>query len=292
MRGVARVLWVTLALNWSVAALKILLGTFTNCLVIVADGWHSLSDGTSNIVGLAGITISRHPADFDHPYGHRKYETFTATLISFFLFFVAFSIAREAWAAWWSPRQPQVTALSFLLMGFTLAVNLFVVWYERRKARELRSDLLASDSLHTMTDVFVTSTVLIALAGIRWNLPWLDPVFSFLIAAVIAWTATMILKQTSDVLCDKAVLDPALLDPIVRSAPGVKDCHRIRTRGRPDDIHVDLHVLVDGRMTVTDSHEVANQIEHRILESFPGVSDVVVHVEPLSHGHGDLPHAH
>ena len=89
VRRVAGVLWLTLALNWSVALLKIVLGLWTQCTAVLADGFHSLSDGTSNVICLIGIQISGHPADDDHPYGHEKYETLASILIAGFLLLVS-----------------------------------------------------------------------------------------------------------------------------------------------------------------------------------------------------------
>ncbi|OIO39566.1 MAG: cation transporter [Candidatus Omnitrophica bacterium CG07_land_8_20_14_0_80_50_8] len=282
---IAVVLWVTLGLNWLVAALKIMFGLVTGCMVIIADGAHSFSDGTSNIIGLIAIHVSASPPDNGHPYGHQKYETLASAVIAFLLFVVSFSIFKEAIHSFIHPTQPEVNALSFGLMTFTLVVNLFVVWYERRAGRRLKSDLLISDAWHTLTDVLVTLTVFVALAGIYWNVPRMDSIFSLLIAAVIVTTALGILKTSSDVLCDKAVLDLGQIEKIVRSVDGVQGCHQIRTRGRTDDIYVDLHVLVDNEMTVARSHQLANTIEHDIKNAKPGIHDVVVHVEPVSHQH-------
>src|SRR3989338_8483709 len=136
-RQIAKVLWVTLALNWLVAALKIAFGLATHCMVIIADGIHSFSDGTSNIIGLIAVYISGHPADTDHPYGHQKYETLASALIAFLLFMVSFGVFKEALAGFLHPKTPVVNALSFGLMSFTLLVNLFVVVYERKQGRRL-----------------------------------------------------------------------------------------------------------------------------------------------------------
>lgn len=287
-RQVAFVLWITLALNWSVALLKLIFGFTTQCMVIVADGIHSFSDGTSNIIGLIAIHIAGHPADRDHPYGHQKYETLAAALISFFLFAVSFGIIREAILSFSRPKATEVNRLSFLLMGGTFLVNLFVVWYERKKGRLLKSELLLSDSWHTMTDIFITLTVVAALVGISFHIPYLDSIFSILIAAIIVVIAVGILKRSSDILVDKAVIETERIERIVRRVKGVRDCHEIRTRGRMDDVYVDLHVLVDNDMTVLTSHGLANIIEHELRKEIPGVRDVVVHIEPVSHGHREV----
>ena len=282
---IAVVLWVTLALNWLVALLKIVFGFATQCRVIVADGAHSFSDGTSNIIGLTAIYFSGHPADDNHPYGHQKYETLASAVIAFLLFVVSFGVIKGSIGGFLHPKRPEVNLVSFGLMTFTLIVNLFVVSYERRQGKRLKSDLLLSDSWHTLTDVFVTLAVFLALVGIRWNVPHMDSIFSLLIAVVILVTAVGILKRSSDVLCDKAVLDTARIEKIVRAVKGVQDCHEIRTRGRVDDVYVDLHVLVENEMTVAHSHELANKIENDIKKETPGVHEVMVHIEPVSHKH-------
>ena len=287
-RQIGLVLCVTLVLNWVVAALKIVFGLATHCMVIFADGLHSFSDGASNIIGLVAITIAGHPADRDHPYGHQKFETFASVVISFFLFAVSLGILREAISGLIHPRRPEVTAASFILMGLTFAVNIFVVWYERRAGRRLNSDLLLSDSWHTLTDLFVTFSVFIALIGIAYRFDRLDAVFTFVISIVIFVTALSILRRGLDVLVDKAVMAPDQIEKIVRQIGAVRDCHEIRTRGRADNIYVDLHVLVDSNMSVLESHRVANIIEHDIRARIPGVCDVVVHIEPVSHDHKEI----
>jgi cation diffusion facilitator family transporter len=287
-RQIARVLWVTLALNWGGALLKIVFGWTTHCMAITADGFHSLSDGTTNIIGLIGISISGHPADRDHPYGHQKFETMASVAVAAMLLFVSFGIFQQAVLGLFKPHAPEVTAASFIVMGLTLAANLFVVWYERRAAKRLKSDLLLSDSWHTLTDVFVTCGVFAALVGIRLNLPVLDSIFSLGIAGMIAYAAFHILKDSMDVLTDKIVMDPSVIEKVVRRVQGVADCHEIRTRGKSHAVYVDLHVLVDPAMSVEVSHRLASRIEHDIKAEIEGVEDVVVHIEPTTHDHSEL----
>lgn len=288
-RQAGRVLWIALALNWLVALLKLALGFFTGSMTIIADGLHSFSDGASNIIGLVALSIAAHGPDKDHPYGHQKFETLASTAIGVLLFLVAFRIYKEAAMGIFTDRPaPEVSWLSFGLMGSTLLVNFFVVWYEKKKARELQSELLNNDAWHTLTDIFVTISVLVALVGIRLNVPRLDALFALFIATVILVTAFRILKRSTDILTDKAVIDQSLIEKVVRSVGGVKDCHEIRTRGRKDDAYVDLHVLVDNQMSVLESHRVATLIENNIKKEIPGVRDVVVHIEPVSHGHEEL----
>ncbi len=283
--GIASVLWVTFALNCLTALFEIVLGLTTHSMAILADGFHSLSDGTSNIIGLIGIHVAGHPADKDHPYGHQKFETLASVIIGAFLMMVCFGIIQRAAAALADPQLPVVTPVTFAVMAVTMAMNIFIVWYERRASRRFQSEFLISDSWHTMADIFVKIGVIVALIGVKMNLPILDPLFSIVIAVVIAAAAVSIVKRGSDILTDKAVLDPALIEAVVRKVGGVEDCHEIRTRGNRYAIYVDLHVLVDPKMSVEASHHLASIIERDIKKDIEGVQDVVVHIEPTTHDH-------
>lgn len=285
---IARVLWITLALNWLVASLKVILGFATQCMVIVADGLHSFSDGSANIAGLVAIKAAAKPPDEGHPYGHDKFETLATAFISFMLFLASFGIAKEAITSFFNPKNTVITPLSYYIMIFGLAVNVFVALYERKRGRDLKSDFLVGDSWHTTTDILVTIGVLVAMAGIGMGVPHVDSIFSLVIAGIIVVIAVRILKRSTDVLVDRAVLDAKAVDAVVRSVAGVRDCHEIRTRGKADNVHVDMHVLVDPLMSVLESHRVANIIEKKIRDSYPSVTDVVVHIEPSTHEHDEL----
>jgi cation diffusion facilitator family transporter len=283
--SIKKVLLIELSLNLLIATAKIVLGLTTRCMSILSDGIHSLSDGASNVIGLVGISIAAHPADEDHPYGHRKFETMASLAVSFALFFVAISILKESIVHFFNPEIPQVTALSFVVMGITLVVNIIVSLWERAQGKKLKSELLIADSWHTMTDVFVTLSIFVALIGITLGFNQLDSIVSFGIALFIIRIAFKILVSSSDVLSDKVMIPHEHIKKIVMGLPGVSDCHQIRSRGRQDDIRIDLHILVDPGMSVEKSHGIANLTEKALSEKFAGVTDVLVHIEPLHHDH-------
>ena len=286
--NIKQVLWVVLALNGFVATLKIILGLWTRCMVIVVDGVHSLSDAASNIIGLVGVSMASHPADKSHPYGHRKFETIASFIISFSLFFAAITIAKQCLFKLFNPTQPEVNILSFSVMGLTLGVNGFTAFWEKKRGRELKSDLLIADSWHTFSDIFVTCSVLIALVGIRIGVPIFDSIISLGIAVFIGWIAVKILIRSSDVLSDRAMVDDQWVKDLVMRTNGVLDCHEIRSRGRPDDIRIDLHILVNSQMSVERSHQLANFIERDLRHNIKDVTDVLVHIEPSHHDHKEL----
>ena len=279
-----KIRWVliyVLLLNWGVAAAKLLYGWLTRSASMTADGFHSFSDGSSNIIGLLGIWISSRPIDETHPYGHKKYETLTSIGISILLFLVCFNVVREGILRFLHPVVPEVYVSSFLVMGITLAINIGVMIYENRMGIALKSDILISDALHTRADILTSSSVIVSLIGIKFGYLILDPIASLVISGFIAYAAVDILKESSRVLSDGVAIPIQEIKKVVLSIKGVEECHQIRSRGRGDDIHIDLHVLVDPGVDVHRAHHLSYAIENKIKRDFHGVTDVVVHMEPL-----------
>ena len=166
-------------------------------------------------------------------------------------------------------------------MLITMGVNFIVMHYENKKCKELKSDILVSDSLHTRADIFTSFSVLFALFAIKLGYPILDPIISVMIAIFIAYAGFKIMKESSAILCDTAaILNVKQIVDIVLSVEGTKNCHKVRTRGRPDDIYVDLHVEIDGNTRMEAAHKISYAIEDAIKKCIPEVSDVVVHMEP------------
>jgi cation diffusion facilitator family transporter len=278
---IRRVLLYILVLNWAVAAAKLIYGWLTRSASMSADGFHSLSDGLSNIIGLLGIWIASRPIDESHPYGHRKYETLTSIGISAILFLACLNVVREGVLRFLRPVLPEVNWGSFAVMGGTLTINLLVMTYEARKGRLLKSDVLLSDALHTRADILTSASVIVTLIGVRLGYAILDPIVSLVIAGFIAYAAVDILREGSRVLSDGVAIQTDEIERAVLGIEGVKECHQIRSRGRQDDIHIDLHVLVDPRMHVDKAHRLSYAIEDKMKSEFHGVTDVVVHIEPL-----------
>lgn len=280
-KKITRILVLILALNWLVAFAKIIYGLFSRCSSMTADGFHSLSDGASNIIGIIGIYFACQPKDKDHPYGHKKYETFFSLGIAIILFFVAFNLIKEGIARFSNPVTPQINSASFIVMLITMAVNFWVMHYERREGGILHSDILISDSLHTKADIFTSLSVIIALIVIKLGYPILDPITTIIISLFIAHAGYDIAKESSAILCDTApIVNVEEIVKIVLQVKGVKTCHKIRTRGRPDDISVDLHVQVNPDMHIEDAHKISYAIEAAIKKGIPQVTDVIVHMEP------------
>jgi cation diffusion facilitator family transporter len=279
-RKIALVLAVILVLNLAVAFAKIWYGRLSGALGIQADGLHSLLDGSSNIIGLVGVAVAARPPDANHPYGHRKYETFAALAVAVMMFVGCWEIGSAAFERLHHPVVPQVTVTGFAILLITLAINLGVTVYERRAGLALQSEMLVADAAHTGSDVLATLLVLASFGAMKLGWVWADLVAAALVITLVVRAGLGVLKGTLSTLSDERRIDPALVEEIALLEEGVLEVHNVRSRGPLDDVHVDLHVLVDPRMPIADAHAIGHRVEHRLVAKWPGLTDVVVHVEP------------
>ncbi|MBU4345485.1 MAG: cation diffusion facilitator family transporter [Desulfobacteraceae bacterium] len=279
-RQISRVLWIVLILNFGVAAAKLFCGWLTNSASIMADGYHSFSDGSSNVIGLLGIWMASRPRDERHPYGHAKYESLASAGIALLLFLVCFNVLSDSIERFSHPVQPEIDTASFLVLAITLLVNIVVMLYERNKGRLLQSQILISDSLHTASDIFTTSSVIIGLLVIRAGYPIVDPAIACLISIFIGYAGISILKTSFKILVDAAAVDKEQIRSIAMAINGIEHCHKIRSRGWEGYIHVDMHCHIKRHMSLDEAHKIAHLVEDKIKENIHGIKDVTIHIEP------------
>jgi cation diffusion facilitator family transporter len=278
---VSRVLTRVMMLNLLVAVAKIVFGYASGAISILSDGFHSLTDTASNVVGLVGVRAAERPPDEDHPYGHRKYETVAAAAVNVFLLLVIIEVLRNAFNHL-SGRSPahNITAASFGVMIVTIAINLIVVAYESRAAQRLASEVLLADATQTRGDVWSSLTVIAALVGARAGVPILDPLAALVVAGFIGYSGFQVARATTGILSDRIVISDGDLERVVMSVSGVLGCHHIRTRGAADHVFLDLHVWLPGDMALHDAHALSHVVKDRLIARYPQITDAVIHIEP------------
>lgn len=286
LRAIERVLYIELAFNIGIAAIKTVYGWFSGSLAIATDAVHSLVDGSANIIGLVLLRYAAAPADENHPYGHRKIEILAACGIGITIGYAAIRFTYSAVSALVSgAHEPTTSPLGFAVIALTMVVNIFVARYEARRARELASAYLAAEAAHTASDVVVTTAVLVSFAASHVGLGWADPIGALIVIVIIARVAWKILAQNLAILVDGAVIDTARVEAVVLAVPGVHGCHRIRSRGTRDAAQLDLHLLLGSDITLRHAHQIAHRVEHALLAELPTLTDVTIHMEP----HDDPP---
>ena len=278
---VSRVLTRVLFLNLAVAVAKIGYGYSSGAISILSDGFHSLTDTASNVVGLVGVHAARRPPDDDHPYGHRKYETVAAIGVVGFLALVMLEVLRNAFNHLTGrSAPPDISTVGFIVMALTVAVNIIVVRYESAAAERLGSEVLLADATQTRGDVWSSLTVSVALAGARSGLPILDPLAALVVAAFIGYSGYQIGLTTMKILSDRIVMSEHDIEQVVLSVEGVLGCHQIRTRGSADHVFLDFHVWLPPDMRLTEAHDLSHVVKDRVMARYPQIVDAVIHLEP------------
>jgi cation diffusion facilitator family transporter len=284
---VRKVLLITLLLNLFVMGLKAVVGFWTGSLSLQADALHSVTDSANNVLGLIASRFSSPQPDRDHPYGHQKFEAVGALGIAAFLGIACFEILQGAIERLSRGLTPvNISASELWLLLIVLGVNIFVTFYERGVGKRVGSPILLADAQHTMSDVWVTITVLVGLIGV-WqarllNLPqlqWLDVILAFPVALLVFSSGWKVLKENLPWLVDEMAIAPEAIQAIVMQVPGVINCHNITSRGLLGrQVFIEMDLIVDAQ-DVEAAHRITEDVETLLEERFSPVR-VRIHVEP------------
>ncbi|MBD2292424.1 cation transporter [Anabaena sphaerica FACHB-251] len=278
---VRKVLIITLLLNLFVMGLKAFVGYSTGSLSLLADALHSVTDSANNVLGLIASKFSSPLPDREHPYGHHKFEAVGALGIAAFLGIACFEILQGAIERILKGSSPvKISASELWLLLIVLGVNIFVAFYERNVGRRVGSSILIADATHTMSDVWVTISVLGGLIGIWWlNFQWLDVVLAFPVALLVFWSGWSVLKENLPWLVDQMAIAPEAIHAIAVSVPGVINCHDIASRGvLGRQVFIEMHLIVDAP-DVETAHRITEEVESQLEAKFSPVR-IVIHIEP------------
>jgi cation diffusion facilitator family transporter len=277
-----RVLGIILTLNLLVCIAKLAAGAMAQSLAVMSDGVHSSIDAINNIFGIVLLRLAAKGPDAGHPYGHGKIETLGAFSIAGFMFITCYEIVKQSVVRFWKGETPsfEITTLTFAVMGTTLLINIFVVWYEKAMARRYSSEFLYADAVHTQSDILVTLSVLAGLPLVMKGYVVLDALLALVISGVIAWSGFLVLRRTVPVLLDAAAVDDGLVRKAAVKIPGVVDVADIRSRMHGGHKFIELTMVVT-EYDLREAHEITERLEKKITE-LCGPAAITIHVEPES----------
>lgn len=277
---VRRVLIITLLLNVFVMGLKALVGYWTGSLSLLADALHSVTDSANNVLGLVAIKFSSPLPDREHPYGHNKFEAVGALGIAAFLGIACFEIVQGAVERILKGGEPvRISPPELWLLLIVLGVNIFVAFYERNVGKRVGSSILIADATHTMSDVWVTISVIGGLIGVWLGYQWLDVALAFPVALLVFWSGWSVLTENLPWLVDQMAIAPETIHAIAVAVPGVLNCHDIASRGVIGrQVFIEMHLIVDAP-DVETAHNITEEVEKQLEQRFHPVR-ILIHVEP------------
>ena len=269
---------------------KLVAGFVGRSGAMIADAVHSASDFVTDVVVLAFVRISAKPRDDDHKWGHGKYETLASLLIGVALFAVGVDIlmdsADKIKAVANGEVLPRPGAIALIAAAVSVVVKEALYQWTLCKGKKLNSPSVVANAWHHRSDALssVGALACIGLAyflGEEWRIA--DPIAAIVVAALIIKVAIDLCRTALAVLLEKSLpreVEEEILS-IISATPNVHKPHNLRTRRIGSNIAIEVHIRVDGAMTVYDSHEISKDIERALRARFGEQTAVAIHIEPL-----------
>lgn len=280
--GIQNVLYITLGLNLLVLETKFILGLATGSLSLLADALHSFSDSASNVLGLVAMRLANPKPDWDHPYGHSKFESLAALGVGGFLIVAGIEILGSAIKRIFLSGEGEsieISNLNLVMMVAVLAINIFITLYESRRGKALKSKLLEADAKHTLSDVWVTVVLLAGMWGVRLGWMWLDIVLALFVSALVFWSAWEVIRDNVPFLSDRVAIPSGEIMDIVMNVYGVLNCHSITSRGIiGQEIFIEMHLVVVPK-EISAAYEIMEAVKQELQKNY-GSIHLTIQLEP------------
>lgn len=288
-KGIYHVTLVGGAANVVLLIIKFIAGILGHSAAMLADAVHSLSDFVTDVIVLVFIHISGKPQDKDHDYGHGKYETLATTLIGLALLMVSGGILYNGAAKiirWWNGEALAAPgALAFWVALLSVVIKESIYRYTTAKARKFNSQALEANAWHHRSDALSSIGTAIGIGGAiflghRWTV--LDPLASIVVGLFIVKVSFELLGNSIGDLTERSLPDCIEKEIIclVSALPGVVEPHNLRTRRLGNHYAIELHIRMDGDITLREAHDKASEVEHLLRDHYGKETHVAVHVEP------------
>lgn len=289
-KTIYKVTWVGFFANLVLSIAKLLAGIFGRSGAMIADAVHSISDFATDVVVLAFVKVSAKPKDEGHDYGHGKYETLATVIIGLALFAVGVGILINSIELIRQVVDGVVIDRPGLIALVAAAVSIVVkealYWYTILAARRVNSPAMEANAWHHRSDAFSSIGTLIGIGGAyflgeQWRV--LDPIAAVIVSLFIGKVAYNLVKNGLEELLERSLpkeLEDEIIG-IIMSDSCLSDLHNLKTRRLGAHFAIELHVRVDGAMSVNDSHKLTQSIEKRLKEKYGDGTQVIIHIEPV-----------
>lgn len=291
-RDIYRVTIIGSFVNLLLLIFKFIAGFAGHSSAMIADAVHSLSDFFSDIVVIVMVRLSAKPEDKDHDYGHGKYETLASLIVGLMLAIVGLGIFYNgvsttiAFFNGESIGQPTWIALIAAIVSILAKEGIYR--YTIYKERAIHSSALIANAWHHRSDALTSVAALVGIGGAmilgsKWAV--LDPIAAAVVSIFIIKAAYDLIKPNLDELLEKALSEEQKqgISKIVLDTPGVVDMHRLRTRRVGNNLAIELHIKMDGNMSLSQAHEIATEVEKRLKQAYGNDIHTGIHMEPFQH---------
>lgn len=270
--------------NCFLTLFNISIGLISGSYALFAEGLHTLSDVMTSIIAYIGFRIGQKPADEDHPRGHGRAEAISGLVIILFLAMVSYEIIKTAIDKLLNPsliHTPSVYAAIMAVCG--IFINYAISTYIIGIGKEIKSPAIVADGKHQRTDIYSSIAILIGVVVSNMGYPILDPIVGLIIGILILKTAYDIGKENIDNIMGKVPDDRLIrkIERVVDKTPNAYVAHNIKVDNYGSYYIVNLHIKVDGKITVDEAHKIVHITEQNIMQKIPEIKSVSIHACPL-----------
>ncbi len=277
-----RVTLVSVAWNLLLTVAQVVIGLIGNSQALVADGFHTLSDLVTDFMVLYALKHGSKAADEEHPYGHARIETAVTLLLGIILFGVGVAIAMRSGLRLYAAEVfVAPSAITLWVAMATLAAKEGLFRYTLRVAERFDSAMLRANAWHHRSDAISSLIVVAGIGGSLIGFGYLDSVAAIVVAAMVTKVGFDLGRQALQELIDTGVSAETLeaIRRTIHAVGGVKALHQLRTRRVGGQALVDVHILVDDRLSVTEGHQIGETVRARLMRDVAGIADVMVHID-------------
>ena len=277
----------TIILNFLLTIFKFIAGIVGKSGAMLSDALHSATDVLSTIIVIIGFVLSRKKSDFEHQYGHERFECVSAMILAVILGITGAGIGYSALLKIFSHAYTTAdtpTALALSASVISIIIKEMMYWYTVIGAKKIDSPSLKADAWHHRSDALSSVGSLVGIFGAMNGIKILEPLASVVIALFILKAVFDIVKDAVDKMidksCDKETV--ARMTTLIQEQDGVKRLDVIKTRLFANKIYVDIEISADGNLTLTESHKIATNVHDMVEKEFPLVKHCMVHVNPYT----------
>ena len=272
---------VSISVNLFLSISQMIIGVIGHSQALVADSVHTLSDLAADFMVLAVTRASNKGADEDHPYGHTRYETLATMALALLLLVVGAGIGYSAFDRILNPTGITPSMITLWAALITTFAKEGLYHYTVRIARKIKSRMLEASAWHHRSDAISSIIVVIGIAGAIWGIPMFDALAALVVGVMVARIGWKLGYPSVQELTDTG-LDPERIQVIrktIQAIDGVKELHLLRTRTMGHQVLVDVHILVDTGLSVSEGHQISEAVEYKLIKTFDDINDVTVHID-------------
>jgi cation diffusion facilitator family transporter len=287
VQSITRVTYVGLLGNVFLAIVKTSAGLFFGSMALVADGVHSISDLLTDMAILLGAHFGSKEPDPEHPYGHGRFETFSALFVAIVLIFFGGAMIQKSAAMIAQNSMKENSAVwpgigTLIVAGVSVFIKEWLYRYNRREALRLHSSALYANAWHHRSDALSSVVVFIGLVAQMGGYRYGDELAAIAVGLMVILVGVRVIGECIHEFAERSVDNDTIehIKNIIQSRPGIRGYHKLRTRSAGREIFIDLHILVDPSLNICKAHEISMELEEHVNEQIARPVNIMVHIEP------------